>query len=162
MPKTKSKTKSKTDNFDLMEYLQLYHNSKFDLYIKDSQLFQSGKGVYTHDYIPANSFIDFYEGNLIEFIKGGIYYFQINDTWGIDGFGPPRCYMAMLNDANFKSISKNKSKQISISNNFSNNFSNNCIFATDEENLTVSIYSITDIEPESELFISYGDSYWSN
>lgn len=71
MPKTKSKTKFKTDNFDLMEYLQLYHNSKFNLYIKDSQLFQSGKGIYTHDYIPGNSFIDFYEGNLIEFIKGG-------------------------------------------------------------------------------------------
>ena len=158
MPKTKSKTKSKTDNFDLMEYLQLYHNSKFDLYIKDSQLFQSGKGVYTHDYIPANSFIDLYEGHLIEFIKGGTYYFQINDKWGIDGFGPPRCYMAMLNDANFKPISKNKSKSKQIS--ISNNFSNNCIFATDEENLTVSIYSITDIEPESELFISYGDSYW--
>ena len=78
--------------------------------------------------------------------------------------GPPRCYMDMLNDANFKPINKNKSKgkskrkQITIS----NNFSNNCTFITDEENLTVSIYSITDIEPESELFISYGDSYWSN
>ena len=147
MPKTKSK--SKTDNFDLMEYLQLYHNSKFNLYIDDSQLFQSGKGVYTNDFIPANSFVDFYEGNLIEFIKGGIYYFQINDKWGIDGFGPPRCYMAMLNDANFKPINKNKNKnkskgkQITIS----NNFSNNCTFMTDEENLTVSIYSIIDIEP---------------
>jgi len=157
---TKSKKSIKSDKFDFMEYLQLYHNSKFNLYIKDSQLFQSGKGVYTHDYIPANSFIDFYEGDLVEFIKGGTYFFQINDKWGIDGFGPPRCYMAMLNDADFKPINKNKNKlkQISIC----HDFSNNCMFVTDEENLTVSIYSLTDIEPESELFISYGDSYWSN
>ena len=145
-----------------MEYLQLYHNSAFDLYIKDSQLYQSGKGVFTRDFIPAKTFIDFYQGNLIQFIKGGTYYYQINDEWGIDGFGPPRCYMAMLNDADYKAtkfVGKGKKKkQISIL----DEFTNNCEFVSDEDNLTVSIYSITDIEPESELFISYGDSYWLN
>ena len=158
---TKSKKSIKSDKFDFMEYLQLYHNSSFNLYIKDSQLFQSGKGVFTHDFIPANTFIDFYQGYLSEHIKGGTYFYQINDTWGIDGFGPPRCYMAMLNDANFqatKIIKKGKKKKIL----FPHNFVNNCEFIVDEEKLIVSIFSIIDIEPESELFISYGDTYWTN
>jgi hypothetical protein len=158
---TKSK-KTKSDNFDFTEYLQLYHNSPFNLYIKDSQLYQSGQGVFTHDFIPAKSFIDFYQGYLTEFIKGGTYFYHINDQWGIDGFGPPRCYMAMLNDANHKTtltIGKGKKKkQISIP----HEFNNNCEFISDENNLTVSVYSIVDIQPESELFISYGDLYWSN
>ena len=160
---TKSES-TKFEKFDFMEYLQLYHNSAFDLYIKDSQLYQSGKGVFTRDFIPAKTFIDFYQGCLFQFIKGGTYYYQINDEWGIDGFGPPRCYMAMLNDADYKAtkfVGKGKGKkkkQISIL----DEFTNNCEFVSDENNLTVSIYSITDIEPESELFISYGDSYWLN
>ena len=42
---------------------------------------------------------------------GGNYFFQINDNYGIDGFGPPMCYMVMLNDANFNIISNKLKKK---------------------------------------------------
>jgi hypothetical protein len=159
MPKPK-KTKSNFPKFDLLEYLQLYHNSKFNLYVKPSNLTEAGLGVFTHDFIPANTFVDFYEGFLSEYFKGGNYFFQINDKWGIDGFGPPRCYMAMLNDANYKVITKTKKKSENQA--YQTIYSNNCQFVNDEVNLKVSIYTIVDIEPESELFISYGNNYWNN
>ena len=41
------------------------------------------------------------------------------------------------------------------------NFTNNCKFEVDIENKKVKVYSIIDIHPGSELFISYGSDYWS-
>ena len=156
----------KSKEFDFFNFLNLYHNSKFNLYIKESQLYQAGYGVYTHDLIPANTFIDYYEGVVMSSSMGGNYFFQINDEYGIDGFGPPRCYMAMLNDANFnfskidKMNKKKKRKNIIIDR--TNELINNCRFEVDENNLKVSIFSIEKIEAESELFISYGLNYWDN
>jgi SET domain-containing protein len=41
------------------------------------------------------------------------------------------------------------------------NYKNNCYFVTDEENRRVKVYSLVDIYPSDELFISYGDDYWN-
>jgi hypothetical protein len=122
------------------EELQLYHKSSFDLYVKKSNIPNSGYGVFTKSFIPKDSFIDFYYGNLCTSIKGGSYFIYINDEYGIDACGVPRCYMAMLNDS------------------YNSEYTNNCEFII--EDLTVSIKSFKDIEIDSELFLSYGDSYW--
>ena len=37
-----------------------YHTSKFDLYLATSQLVNSGLGVYTREFIPANTLIYYY------------------------------------------------------------------------------------------------------
>ena len=117
-----------------------YHNSKFNLEIKESGIKNAGFGVFTNDFIPKNTFIDFYTGNYgINTLSG--YYFQINETIGIDAGEYPRCYMAMLNDA------------------YKSKFKNNCDFVVKE--YMVEVWSLSDIQPGHELLISYGDDYFS-
>lgn len=149
--------KKKKDNYQL-KYLDLYHNSSFNLFIKNSNLINAGYGVFTHDFIPKDSFIDYYTGDIYDYVTGGTYYFQINQKYGIDAFNLPRCYMAMLNDADFNLylIGKRKRKRIPII----NPYSNNCEFRVNEDELQVMIYSKEDREIDSELFISYGTDYW--
>lgn len=137
--------------------LNFFHNSKFNLYIKESSLKYAGLGIFTRDFIPSNTFIDYYEGDLTTCLIGGTYFFQINDKYGMDAFNFPRCYMAMLNDTDYKPIIKHKKKKIIIE----NNYINNCYFEVDEENLKIMVYSKIDIEKDSELFISYGPNYWN-
>lgn len=139
--------------------LDLYHNSSFDLFIKDSNSVNAGYGVFTHDFIPKDNFIDYYTGDIYDYVTGGTYYFQINDQYGIDAFNLPRCYMAMINDADFNLsvIGKKKRNRIPII----NAYSNNCEFRINEDELQVMIYSMEDIEIDSELFISYGPDYWN-
>lgn len=149
--------------------LDLFHNSSFDLFIKESNLINAGYGVFTHDFIPKGSFIDYYVGDIYEssFGGGGTYYFHINDQYGIDAFNQPRCYMAMINDANFNLTVKNRNKNKKQRKNKNknnipiiNSYSNNCEFRVNEDELEVMVYSKENIEIETELFISYGSDYW--
>jgi len=142
--KNKSKYKSKYNYIFQEEKVEYYHNSKFNLRIDKSNIKEAGLGVFTNDFIPANTFIDYYKGNTCSGIKGGLYFFAINNIVGIDAQSYPRCYMAMLNDV------------------YKSSFTVNCEFIIDEEAKTVEIYSCKNIEPDEELFISYGDSYWNN
>jgi hypothetical protein len=125
-----------------IENPEYYHNSIFNLNIIKSLIDNAGNGVFTQDYIPNNTFIDCYEGDIKYFVKTGEYYFGINDNIGIDAFAYPRCYMAMINDS-----------RGSI-------FNNNCDFKVDEKELIVEIWSIRDIKDGEELFINYGQEYW--
>ncbi len=142
-----------------------YHNSEFNLYLSQSQIKNAGFGVFTKDIIKANSKIDEYTGDILEYITGGDYVLKINDNYHIDAFNYPRCYMAMLNDAEFipKKIIKKKKKRIDITpdGHYNNNnlLQNNCKFVI--ENNRGYVYSIRDIYPNEELFISYGSDYWN-
>ena len=140
----RKKYKSKHKYVYQEEEPEYYHNSKFDLQINKSQIKEAGLGVFTNDFIPNNTFIDFYKGNKCYGLKGGSYFFCINNIIGIDAQAYPRCYMAMLNDV------------------YNTNNIVNCEFIIDEDKKTIEIWSCLDIEPKSELFISYGDSYWIN
>ena len=44
---------------------------------------------------------------------------------------------------------------------FGSNYSNNCKFVVDLENDIVNVWTICDIKPGEELFISYGDDFWT-
>ncbi len=142
-----------------------YHNSEFKLYLSQSQIKNSGFGVFTNDFIPANTKIDEYTGDILEYVTGGNYVLKINENYYIDGFNYPRCYMAMLNDAEFvpRKIIKKKKKRIDITPNghYNNNIllQNNCKFVI--ENNKGYVYSLYDIYPNQELFISYGSDYWN-
>jgi SET domain-containing protein len=144
-----------------MEY---YHKSNFNLYLKESQLKNSGFGVFTNNFIPANTYIDEYFGDHMS-ITGGSYVLKISTNNYIDAFNFPRCYMAMLNDASYvpKKIIKKKNKRINITpdGNYIDNILlvNNCKFVY--ENNRGYVYSINDIYPNEELFISYGTDYWN-
>lgn len=64
--------------------------------------------------------------------------------------------MAMINDAIFKPTSNRALKKY-----IPHNYTNNCYFSSDKETNKVYVYSLTDIIPKEELFISYGEYYWS-
>lgn len=123
----------------------LYHTSLFSLTIKPSIVRNAGQGVFTNDFIPSNTIIDEYYGDIhyISF-SSSRYFLEITPTCGIDAFNYPRCYMAMINDVH------GTDKKI------------NCAFIIDQENERAFIKSIQDIQPNSELYVSYGDEYWKD
>ena len=144
-----------------------YHTSKFDLYLAQSQLANSGLGVYTREFIPTNTLIDEYCGSLTS-VLGGSYVLYIKDKCYIDAIGYPRCFMGMINDASYvpKKIIRKKKKKIDKTpdaNYDANNIKliNNCEFVIDIENEKAFVHTICDISPGSELFVSYGTEYWN-
>lgn len=144
-----------------------YHTSRFNLFLEQSQLANSGLGVYTRDFIPANTMVDGYYGTETKY-GGGSYVLYIKEGFNIDAFNYPRCFMGMINDASYvpKKIIRKKKKKINITpdanydvNN--NKLDNNCKFVIDKENSKAYVYSISDISPGSELFVFYGNEYWN-
>jgi hypothetical protein len=131
-----------------------YNDGPFNLYITHSQLPDAGLGVYTEDYIPEDTIIGEYRGEIVKSynLETNDYFYELVEAdeangimgVGIDSSKLPRCYMAMLNDAQF-----------------SKSFSNNCVFEGDVEEGKVYVVSTRDIEPEEELFVSYGEGYWN-
>jgi len=140
-----------------MKINKYFHKSSFDLYIDSSKINNGGLGVFTKSFIPKNSLIDEYYGELKYGIYGGEYYYGITDLIGINALDYPRCYMAMLNDASYKPTTKRSLKKF-----IPHNYINNCYFLVNEETNKVYVYSLIDINPYDELFISYGDYYWNN
>ncbi len=131
-----------------------YHKSIYNLYVKDSGIINSGLGVFTRDFIPKETFIDEYYGEIIDYLYGGDYYFRIDNDYGINAEKFPRCYMAMLNDADYKPKSKRKLRTF-----ISHDFINNCYFKIEDRKIR--IFSKEDIHENTELFISYGSEYWN-
>jgi len=71
----------------------------------------------------------------------------------------------MLNDCDYicKQFKKKRNKKIDVTpkvyyDKFNNKLVTNCQFIYNETKCL--IYSTIDIQPDSELFISYGDDYW--
>jgi hypothetical protein len=135
---------------------QFYHKSNFDLYLATSKIPNSGMGVFTRCFIPKASYIDDYYGDIIEYLCGGPYCFEIGEGFSIDAQRFPRCYMAMLNDASYRPTSKRKLKTF-----VEHGCINNCEFVVDLEQHRIRVFSFVDIEPNSELFVSYGEDYWN-
>ena len=117
-----------------------FHNSAFCLEIKQSQINGAGMGVYTLDFIPNHSFIDYYIGDFCKYPLSK-YFIEIDHNFGIDAGQFPRCYMAMINDSH------------------NSEFTNNCEIRINDNN--VEIWSIINILIGEELFISYGNEYWN-
>ena len=137
------------------QYYQYYHKSKYNLCIDNSKITNSGFGVFSRDFIPKDSFVDEYYGDIINYLYGGDYYFKIDKDYGINAEKFPRCYMAMLNDADYKPLSKRKLRKF-----VSHDFINNCYFKIEDKK--IKIFSKEDIKENTELFISYGSEYWNN
>lgn len=120
-----------------------YHTSSYDIYISQSQVKDAGLGVYTRDFIPKDTVIDEYYGELYNIgFSPSRYFVEIMPNWGVDAFNYPRCYMAMMNDT------------------FGTNITTNCEFDIDIEAKRVFIKTLIDVQPHSELFVSYGEDYW--
>jgi hypothetical protein len=144
-----------------------FYESIYDIYLKTSQIPDSGLGVYTRDFIPKGKNIDEYVGDNITVLNNcSDYTFTINEKFHIDAANYPRCYMAMLNDASHisKKYEKNSKKKNSdtIPNFYYDNTGkiliNNCYFIV--SNNRVFVCASRNIDPEEELFVYYGDEYW--
>ena len=123
----------------LPEKESYFHHSAFQLEIKESQIPNAGKGVFTSTAIPNGSCIDLYYGISCRYPMSK-YFISLENESGIDAGNFPRCYTAMINDV------------------VGSQFTINCEFII--SNQTVSVYACKDITPGEELFISYGDEYW--
>jgi hypothetical protein len=144
-----------------------FHESNFDIYLKTSQIPDSGLGVYTNEFIQKGKIIDEYVGNNIIVPNNNTdYAFTVNERICIDALNYPRCYMAMINDASHitkKCDKNNKKKNDDLVPKFYYDktgkiLTNNCDFVI--SNNRVFVCAKRDIEPEEELFIYYGDEYW--
>ena len=133
-----------------------FHHSSFDLYIANSVLPNAGYGVFTRSLIPKGTFIDYYYGTIIPYFNGSEYLFEIDDKVYVDARDFPRCYMAMINDAAYKPISKRALRKFKT-----HSYVNNCDFIVNKEKKEIQVWSTMDILPGSELFISYGSGYWN-
>jgi hypothetical protein len=142
-----------------------FHNSIYNLYLETSQIPNSGSGVFTKDFIPNNTFIDEYVGDIYTYNPGGFYVVEINTNYFIDAKNYPRCFMSMINDCEYitKQYKKKKNKKIDVTpkvyyDKYNNKLITNCQFVYNDKKCL--IYSTTDILSDSELFISYGADYW--
>lgn len=124
-----------------------YNNTNFILNVKKSNIKNAGNGLYSVQNIPKDTMIGFYKGNIL-FGNNKItdYSFEISPKYFIDASEFPRCYIAMINDAQ------------------NSQFVNNCEFRMIEnkikKNNKICLYSIKDIKKGDELFASYGEEYW--
>ena len=120
-----------------------YHTSLYSLNIAPSNIPNAGKGVFTREFIPKDTIIDEYYGDVYEISYASSRYFlEVTSGCGIDAFNFPRCYMAMINDVHGTSHEVN------------------CMFIIDKEKRRAYVKSITDVPAKSELYIEYGDEYW--
>jgi hypothetical protein len=145
-----------------------YHNSLLELYLSKSQIHDAGLGVFTKDFIPAGTYIDEYCGDVYSFNPGGFYVLELKPDYYIDAYNYPRCLMAMINDCGFvaKKIIKKKKRKIDITpdgyyDKNNNKLVINCEFIKKPDENKTFVFSICDILPNSELFISYGPNYWN-
>jgi hypothetical protein len=145
-----------------------YHTSPFRLYIATSNIKEAQLGVFTEEFIPPNTYIDEYKGDIFSFPKGGPYVLEINEHYCIDAFNYPRCFAAMINDCSYvaKKYKRKKRRKIDITpdahyDKHNNKLEINCKFVFDVSANKAYVYSNDKrIEPYSELFISYGNDYW--
>jgi SET domain-containing protein len=125
-----------------------YNNTEFILDIKPSNIKNGGSGLFSVQYIPKETMIGYYKGDILYGNnKVTDYSFQISAKYFIDAKEFPRCYIAMINDAK-------KSE-----------FENNCEFRIIEKriktNNKICLYSIKDIKKGDELLACYGEEYWT-
>ncbi len=144
-----------------------FHNSVYNLFLATSQIPNAGMGVFTKDFIPAGSYIDEYLGDVYTFNPGGFYVLELEPNHYIDARNFPRCYMGMINDCEHieRKIIKKKKRKIDLTpeayyDKFNNKLVTNCEFKKNLNEKKTLIYSIIDILPDCELFISYGPDYW--
>ena len=120
------------------------YNANFKLEIKQSSIDCGGNGVFTLEPIKKNTVIGEYIGDIREpghAYDFGRYCVETKSGKLIDGFLYPRTIMAMINDS------------------YGSKFTNNCKLQIYE--LKAEIISTRDIEANEELFLDYGDSYWT-
>jgi len=131
-----------------------WNNTKLILNVENSNIPNSGNGIFTYQNIPKETLIGYYDGELKKDNGScvGDYSFSITNKFYIDARNFPRSYIAMINDC------------------YGSKFKNNCEFRMelyDKNNKKlkikdrkISLWSIRNIKCGEELYADYGEDYW--
>lgn len=122
---------------------------KKNLQVKTSTIPGAGKGLFTKVFIPKDTLIVEYDGDIVTWkeIKAewdNDYIYYVNSQHVINARHRTDVVARYINDAN--GFSKIKG------------FANNCLYKKIGTNVWVQ--AVKDIEARSELFVSYGREYW--
>lgn len=128
-------------------------DKEYKLVVKKSQLPKAGKGLYSKEFIPKGAYITEYKGEIItekeadrraeeEDIYG--YMFFINKNYCIDAYYTPEEKARYANDA--AGLGKVKG------------LTNNAEYETKGKRCFIKAKK--NIQPNEEIFVSYGKEYW--
>lgn len=123
---------------------------KKDLFVKESTIPESGKGLFTKVFIPKGTYVVEYTGKVTSWKdadhedgKNGYIYF-LNRNHVINASRHKAALARYANDA--RGLSKVKG------------ILNNAVY--EEEKKKVFIKAVKNIEPGQEIFVAYGKDYW--
>ena len=134
--------KSKYNYVYIPPKIQYINNTSFNLFVAKSNIKNAGNGLFTKDYIDKDTCLGIYEGIIV---KNNVplsseYSLDLENGTYVDALDYPRCILAMIND------SRDTNTQ-------------NC--KIDIINSKAYIYTIKNIESNQELYMSYGNHYWT-
>jgi hypothetical protein len=147
MSDTKEETKLIDNVFTHENGKTYYNNTGYKLSLKKSKIKGAGLGVFAEENIPKGEHIGNYDGKIIQRKKKHFdpdYSMEINEKYVVDGSCYPRPLTSMINDTY-----KTKKKH-------------NCEFVVKESKKRVEVYSTRSIADGDELYIDYGNEYWTS
>lgn len=131
-----------------------WNNTKLILNVEESKIKNSGNGIFTYQFIPKESLIGEYFGQVKKADGScvGDYSFGLNKDYYVDARYYPRAYIAMINDSH------------------GSTFKNNCEFRIEKKSKNgkrlrakdykISLWAIRNIQVGEELYADYGLEYW--
>jgi hypothetical protein len=144
------------------EVLNYSYRWRFE--VKVSQIPDSGNGVYSLQFIPKETIIGFYSGNVrnreqIPLYPG--YLLEVTPLIYIDGGFSPRNITAMINDAHRSPYHNNCDfHYFGNDEQFNKDCDENVIDGEIQVVPLIGIKTIRDIGNGEELFLCYGTDYW--
>jgi SET domain-containing protein len=133
-------------------HLEMLFLRPMALFVKNSQLPNAGKGLFTDKPIKKGEKIIEYKGEIINWKEyerrvardEGGYLFHINNNWCIDAYHTPQYKARYANDA--RGLTRVKG------------LTNNSVY--EEEGNKCFIKATRDIEAGEEIFVNYTKEYW--
>jgi SET domain-containing protein len=142
-----------------------YNNTGFNLEIRESQIENSGLGLFlknSAEMIPKDTFLGYYEGFWnydLDTLSNYSYY--INSRICLDVEKDRKPYTAIMNDAFRTGFKNNVVSEILIPETEINKIRKKNCHHYDPTRI-VGLFTIDDIMPGDELFFEYGESYWKS
>lgn len=143
-----------------MKYLKTFENFDFDtidsdeedyLYVKTSQIPNSGRGLFTAIDIEIDEVISIFKGEVLsdDEVKsrtesGDDDYFMNLPNGDILDCKRTECFAKYANDAEGSNTG----------------FRNNCIISMNDDDVV--LVATQDIKAGDEIFVEYGENYWNN
>ena len=137
-----------------------YNNTPYQLELMPSRIEDSGLGVFTKEFIPAGSFIGYYEGHWAHNTrKASNYSYYINSKTMIDIDPLNKPYTCMFNDAYRTDFKNNIRSEVLLDQEIVKIIRQKNSHRYDA-NRAVGLYATRNIYPGDEMYFEYGDFYW--